>query len=144
MKNFIIVLVFGLSLLSVGCMKKKEEKLIGEWKQIPFTDPDSVISFNFWTFYAGDALIIKDSIIGDTLLESVQYTYDIDGSKLRIFGDWAYGPDAGDPRGEYWVDQLSDDYLKMTKRKHPSNINDTAWWSGSEDRAFLRIELVKL
>lgn len=140
MKNFIIVLAFGFSLLAIGCRGKKEEKLVGEWKQIPFVDPETVTSYNFWIFYPGDALIIKDSVIEGDLIESIQYTYDLDGSKLRIFGDWGYAPAAGDPRGEYWIDQLNDDYLKMTKRKHPA---DTAWWGGSEEGAFLRIELVR-
>jgi len=141
MKNFIVILVLGASLLVAGCRGKKEEKLIGEWKQIPFVDPTTVSYFNYWTFYPGDALVIKkDYIEGGTPSDSTQYTYDLDGSKLRIFGDWGYAPAAGDPRGEYWIDQLNDDYLKMTKRKHPA---DTAEWGGSEAGAFLRIELVR-
>ncbi len=139
MKNIIIVLILAFTIPFIGCRNKEDQKLVGTWKEIPFVKPEEALEIKIWSFYAGDALEIESTSQAgevDTLL----YTYNIDGSTLKIFGDGVYGPATGDVRGEYWVDALDKEFLKMTKRKHPS---DTAYWGGSTDGAFLRIELVK-
>lgn len=137
MKNLIILSVILFSFASISCRNSKGEKAIGTWKQIPFTNPDSVTQMKYWRFYSGDALIITtyhyDENKGD-YVDSIQYTYNVDGNDLKVYGDWDYSASSGDPRGQYWIDEINDDYLKMTKRKHPD---------GSTSGAFLRIELAK-
>ena len=135
MKDFLkagIILLF-VALIG-GCRGDQQNKLIGNWEQIPFTKPDTVKIF--WQFYAGDALI-KYTVVNDKKLDSIHYSYNIDGSTFDIFkgtDNPEYLPSAGDPRGQYWVDKLSDSNFKITKRKHPD---------GSTDAVYLRIEMVK-
>lgn len=133
MKNTIIILILAFTIPFIGCRNKEDQKLVGTWKEIPFVKPEEAPEINMWSFYSGDALEIESTNqTGE--VDTVIYTYDIDGSTLKIFGEGAYSPASGDVRGEYWVDELDDKYLKMTKRKHPD---------GSTDAAFLRKELVK-
>ncbi len=133
MKNIVIILILAITIPFIGCRNKEDQKLVGVWKEIPFVKPEDAPEIKLWNFYAGDALEIE-STSQEGEVDTVQYTYDIDGSTLKIFGDDPYGPATGDVRGEYWVDVLDKEYLKMTKRKHPD---------GSTDGAFLRKELVK-
>lgn len=133
MKNAVIILILAFTLLFIGCRNNEDQKLIGVWKEIPFVDPNDAPNTKLWSFYAGDALEIEiTSTTGE--VDTLVYSYGIDGNTMNIFGDAPYAPAAGDVRGEYWVDVLDKEFLKMTKRKHPD---------GSTDGAFLRKELVK-
>ena len=139
MKNYytLFSLLFLVVLLS-NCRGDDQNKLIGNWEQIPFTDPNDPVATPtkiFWKFYAGDAVTIY-RVTGE-VTDSLQYTYNISGQDFDIFSgidDGQYLPAARDPRGQYWVDLLKDNQLKATKRKHPD---------GTTSAAFMRVELVK-
>ncbi len=137
MKNIIIVFILVFTIPFIGCRNKEDQKLVGTWKEIPFIRPEEAPEIIIWSFYAGDALKIAKTSQSTGEVDSILFRYDIGGSTLKIFtgsGEDEYLPVAGDQCGEYWVDVLDDEYLKMTKRKHPD---------GSTDAAFLRKELVK-
>ncbi len=135
MKNIlgtIIVLLFVV--LFGSCRGDQQNKLIGSWEQIPFAEPDT--NKIVWHFYAGDAVVIYN-VIREEKTDSIHYSYNIDGTIFDVFegaNNPKYLPSAGDPRGQYWVDELSDSNFKITKRKHPD---------GSTDGVYLRFEMVK-
>ena len=57
MKKLSIILPFVIiALCFANCKINRQDKLIGSWKVVPFTDPDSAVSETYWTFYAGDLL----------------------------------------------------------------------------------------
>ena len=56
MKTLKIIIPFIAVLLCFAtCKIDRQDKMIGLWKQIPFTDPDSC-EIKYWLFYAGDIL----------------------------------------------------------------------------------------
>ena len=138
MKNNIhLIIILFLVILLNGCRGDQRTKLIGNWEQIPFTDPETNTSKTYWQFYAGDAVIIKSYVDGIATKDSLQYTYSIEGSVFDVYSgvdDPTYLPANRDPRGQYWIDQLTDDQFKITKRKHPD---------GSTSAVYVRVELVK-
>jgi len=132
-----VALCFG------ACKIDRQDKMIGEWKQIPFKNPDSC-DIKYWRFYAGDILEtyeVKLDSFGertDTTPVSI-YTYYTEGKKLTISdesGDNSdYIPGSNDIRGVYWLDELKKKKrMKMTRREDPKGV---------KEGAFLRIELVK-
>jgi len=46
--------------LLFSCRGSQQDKLIGDWERIPFTQPTEVK--NYWRFYSGDALRYLRSI----------------------------------------------------------------------------------
>jgi hypothetical protein len=132
----ILILVVVLA----GCRGSQQTKLIGVWENIPFIQPGDTV--DYWKFYSGDLLEVfslDESIEPADTLSKIAYQYEVSGSVFSIFvaeggENEDYVPGAGDPRGEYWVDELSNDNFKITKRKHPD---------GSTQSVYLRIELVK-
>ena len=57
MKKLSIILPFiVIAMCFATCKINRQDKLIGYWKLVPFTDPDSAVSETYWTFYAGDLL----------------------------------------------------------------------------------------
>ncbi|HAM98911.1 MAG TPA: hypothetical protein DCQ26_09915 [Marinilabiliales bacterium] len=134
-RNLIIASAIITLAVVAGCRGSQQNKLIGIWEKIPFSEPTS--QSTYWQFFAGEALWVFDldtTISATDTLNLIKYTYSIDGNIFEIFGEGDYGTAAGDPRGEYWVDELNNDYFKVTKRKHPD---------GTTDAAYLRIELAK-
>lgn len=136
MKNTIVAIVLVLSFsLLFSCRSNQQNKLVGTWKYIYHTEPDSS-SVKLWTFFSESELEIEDISEVDTILRV--YSFSIEGSELNIFGDEAeLGPYAAGPnefRGKYWVDELNKEYLKIEKTEHGD---------GSEGNAYLRVEMVK-
>lgn len=139
-RNSIKLLIITLVLIVAGCRGGQQTKLIGVWESIPFTEPNDF--HTYWQFYSGDLLEVyrvdASGATPDTLTKT-GYQYEISGNVFSIFAaDTAsatgYSPGAADPRGEYWVDELSKTNFKVTKRKNPD---------GSTQSAYLRVELVK-
>ena len=59
MKKLSIILPFiAIVMCFATCKINRQDKLIGNWKLVPFTDPDSAVAVTYWTFYAGDLLEI--------------------------------------------------------------------------------------
>lgn len=57
MKKLSIILSFiVIAMCFATCKINRQDKLIGYWKLVPFTDPDSAVSETYWVFYAGDLL----------------------------------------------------------------------------------------
>jgi len=132
--NLAIILVLSLLMALVSCRGDQQNRLIGAWEQIPETEPDSTFSI-IWQFYAGDAVVIYTN--SGEKKDSLQYTYDISGSTFYLrsgVDDPEYIADIRDPRGQYWVDELSNEQFKITKRSHPD---------GTTDAVYLRLELIK-
>jgi hypothetical protein len=134
------VLILILVVVFTSCRGSQQTKLISIWEQMTFREPTDIKTY--WQFYAGDLLEIyqldESKTPADTLSIKT-YQYDIDGISFNIFppdgeDNSNYGKATGDVRGEYWVDELSSDYFKATRIKHPD---------GSTEAAYLRIELVK-
>lgn len=144
MKTLKIIIPFvAVALCFATCKIDRQDKMIGLWKQIPFTNPDSC-NIQYWLFYAGD--IMETYVMGfdsvgertDTV-SSKQYTYYTEGKTLVIFNtsgddsDFIVG--STDIRGTYWVDELKKKKrFKMTRRKLPD---------GTKGGAYMRVELVK-
>ncbi len=147
MKRTSIFLSFiAIAICFASCKIDRQDKLVGYWKQIPFTDPDSSRTFTYWTFYAGDILELYEInntdtayAQGDTLSKRT-FTYTTQGKELNIFSEGRENDDdyiigSGDIRGKYWMDEIKKGKrLKIVKRKHPN---------GSSDGVYSRIELVK-
>ncbi|MFA6400530.1 MAG: hypothetical protein WCX31_02740 [Salinivirgaceae bacterium] len=137
---FITFLLLLIALL-FSCRGSQQDKLLGDWERIPFTEPTEIK--NYWRFYSGSAIEIftldNGVLYGDTL----KYTYSIDGKTFSIFGDGGYDAAAGDIRGKYWVDELSDSYLKLTKTDHPVDPSGNNWGDTVKVYAYIRIELAK-
>jgi hypothetical protein len=127
--------------LLFSCRGSQQDKLIGDWERIPFTQPTEVK--DYWRFYSGDALEVftldNGVLDGDTL----KYTYSVDGKTFSIFGDGAYYTAIKDIRGKYRVDELNDSYLKLTKTDHPVDTSGNSWGDTVGSNPFIRIELVK-
>lgn len=135
------VLILTLVVFFTSCRGSQQSKLISVWEQITFREPTEN-SKTYWQFYDGDLLEIYQLDESQTPVDTLNiktYQYDIDGISFHIFppggeDDSNYGAATGDVRGEYWVDELSSDYFKATRIKHPD---------GSTEAAYLRLELVK-
>lgn len=140
-KTFFSIAILVIIITIIGCRGSQQNRLVGYWEQIPFTDPEDeekTTSKIYWQFYAGDE-VLREIYSMDTLTDTVLFRYNIDGSVLNIFAssedqEESYTAGSGLPMGEYWVDVLTNDNLKATRRKHPD---------GSEGAAFIRLELVK-
>lgn len=134
MKNLFLVLVLAFTLPFIGCRSNDQEKLIGIWDEIPFTNPAESTHETEWIFYSGDRLEVQTTAIESSEDSTVyKYTYAIDGSKLRVFNEIKEDTIASGPHGgEFWVQELGDEYMKITKEK-----------SLSGDYAFERFEFVK-
>lgn len=134
-KSYLIIPFLFFVILISSCRGDQQNKLIGNWEQILFTDPETTTTKIYWQFYAGDALTIyRDNGVD---VDSLQYTYNVEGSIFDVFDgvdNPSYAPAARDARGQYWVDALSDGEFKATKRKHPD---------GTTDAVYMRVELVK-
>ncbi|MCQ2375490.1 MAG: hypothetical protein MJ069_06300 [Salinivirgaceae bacterium] len=147
MKKTIVISLFAvIATIFVSCKMDHQNRYIGVWERVSFSNPDSADRRSEWTFYAGDKLEIatvyiegrkKDSTLNDTI-NFEQYVYSTEGHTLNIYGingDEDYDPASGNIRGNYWVDELKKGKrIKMTRRQHPD---------GSTGAAFYRIELTK-
>lgn len=118
-----------------SCRGDQQNKLIGRWEQISFYDPETVTEDKIWEFTAGEVLNIY-SVVDEVIVDSIQYNYDITGSEFQVVSidETGYAPAARDPRGTYWVDELTKSNFKITKRKHPD---------GTTEAVYMRLELVK-
>ena len=140
MKKITLITFVLLSIVVLfGCRGSQEGRLVGYWKQVPFTAPETTLRTYYWQFYAGNT-IVRETYIDNEISDSTDYTYSIDGSILHIFPttdeqELSYEPGSGEPMGEFWVDLLTKEAMKATRVKHPD---------GTEDAAFLRIELIKV
>ena len=68
MKRLSIILSLVVVALSFStCKINRQDKLIGQWKVVPFTDPDSATSVTYWIFYAGDRLEVYNVSTVDSL-----------------------------------------------------------------------------
>ncbi len=136
MKNIsiAIILVISVSFL-FSCRTNQQSNLVGTWKYIPHTEPDTS-AVRLWSFFASGELEIEDISEQDTLLRI--YSYNIEGSELNIYGDESvlgpYHPNPNEYRGKYWVNVLDKSYCKIEKTEHGD---------GSDGNAYLRVEMVK-
>lgn len=136
MKNLTIAIVLVLvASFTYSCRTNQQNKLIGTWKYIPHTKPDSS-TVRIWIFYSGSELEVVDLVDSDSTIRT--YSYSIEGSELNIFGDdtdlGPYLPSPNEYRGKYWVDDLNKEVLKIEKTEHGD---------GSDGNAYLRVDLVK-
>lgn len=68
MKKLSIILPFVIiALCFANCKINRQDKLIGSWKVVPFTDPDSALSVSYWIFFAGDRLEVYSVSTVDSL-----------------------------------------------------------------------------
>jgi hypothetical protein len=68
MKKISIILPFVIiALCFANCKINRQDKLIGSWKVVPFTDPDSATNVKYWIFYAGDRLEVYSLSTVDSL-----------------------------------------------------------------------------
>lgn len=68
MKKISIILSFVvIALCFANCKINRQDKLIGYWKVVPFTDPDSATTVTYWIFYAGDRLEVYNISTVDSL-----------------------------------------------------------------------------
>ena len=68
MKKLSIILPFIIvALCFANCKINRQDKLIGSWKVVPFTDPDSATNIKYWVFYAGDRLEVYSVSTVDSL-----------------------------------------------------------------------------
>lgn len=68
MKKLSIILPFVIiALCFANCKINRQDKLIGSWKVVPFTDPDSSATTTYWIFFAGDRLEVYSVSNTDSL-----------------------------------------------------------------------------
>ena len=68
MKKLSIILPFVIiALCFANCKINRQDKLIGSWKVVPFTDPDSATNIKYWIFFAGDRLEVYSVSTVDSL-----------------------------------------------------------------------------
>lgn len=68
MKRLSIILPFVIvALCFANCKINRQDKLIGSWKVVPFTDPDSATNIKYWIFFAGDRLEVYSVSTVDSL-----------------------------------------------------------------------------
>lgn len=156
MKRSLMLAFVAVAICFASCKIDRQDKLIGYWKQVPFSDPDSVRTLTYWTFYDGDVLelltVSNPSLNADDTsanqtsqpsdtISLARYSYNTQGKELNISkqgenGDDYYFVGSDDIRGKYWMDELKKGKrLKMVKREHPD---------GSKGGVYMRIELVKI
>ncbi len=168
MKRLSVILAFVAVAVSFSsCKINRQDKMIGYWRQVSFSDPDSVETVKFWTFYDGDVLEIvtvkpktdstkngqlasylpasmpktKEDLNDCDTVQIIQYTYTTEGKELSIFMP---GEDADK---QYIVGSHSIcgeywlDELKKGKRMKMVRRKQPG---GEKGGAYLRIELVKL
>lgn len=66
-KISIILSLVAIALCFASCKINRQDKLIGYWKVVPFTDPDSAAAVTYWIFYAGDRLEVYSLSTVDSL-----------------------------------------------------------------------------
>ncbi len=137
-KYYIFTIIIAVFVALAACRGNQQSKLIGSWKRVYHTNPDSTET-SIWDFYDGDKLeVTTTSLSGaDTIIE---YAYVIDGKNFSIFTpssnpNWPYYEGQQDIRGEYWVDELEKSNFKVTKRSNPLGESGGV--------VYIRIELVK-
>lgn len=168
MKRLSVILAFvAVAVCFSSCKINRQDKMIGYWKQVPFSDPDSVETMKFWTFYDGDVLEVvtvkpktdstqngqlasylpgsmpktKEDLNNCDTVELTQFTYTTEGKELSIF---LPGEDSD---SKYIVGSHSIcgeywlDELKKGKRMKMVRRRQPG---GEKGGAYLRIELVKL
>lgn len=75
MKKLSIILPFVIvALCFANCKINRQDKLIGSWKVVPFTDPDSATTKAYWIFYAGDRLEVYSVSTVDSLGNHIEPT----------------------------------------------------------------------
>ncbi len=138
MKNiFTFFTLIILVTLVLSCRDTEQSKLIGIWKRVLPTEPDTTLT-EYWKFYEGDKLevIFKQNNI-DSIVE---YSYVIKSSDFSIYNPISdanrpYHEAQRDIRGDYWVDELNKENYKITKRANP--LGEQGGF------VYLRIELIK-
>ncbi len=136
MRKFRAIIPLIVAMLCIAsCSIDRQNKLIGYWKRVPFTNPDSS-TISYWTFYAGDVLEVYNvSVAGDTS-DTTVYIYSTKGKELSILpdNDGAISSASGDICGKFWLDELKKrKTIKMTRIEV----------AGKKSGAYMRIELVK-
>ncbi len=127
MKPFFRIITIITLLVLVSC-RDKSEYLVGTWKQIPFTNPDSVRYKHSWKFYAGDALEVTTLDVKTGKDTTIKYTYSLARKEFSITNnEFEYVTGNGDIRGEYYVDELNKKRFKIRKTTHPGEKKGGAY-----------------
>lgn len=108
--RYLIIIFISILLVFAGCKKKKEVQLEGSWLEVPISVQPEEYTIT-WTFNDDNTLEINND--GDIELEaeySMEYKFPkfyIDMISLEFRGY--------DYSGRYRVDELNDDFLKITR-----------------------------
>jgi hypothetical protein len=145
MKKILPILIIALVVFS-GCLKRKESFLVGKWEDVPRVAESSVL--NVWAFKDNNTFEIQmfpyleDGTIGD-VYEVLTGEYTVKKKNVNEFrlileleddnNTYIYNGAGVRVSGEYWIEELDRDILKMTREK----------WE-YESHPFLRIEMIRL
>ena len=167
-KISIILSLVAIALCFASCKINRQDKLIGYWKVVPFTDPDSAAAVTYWIFYAGDRLEVYSLSTVDSLgnhtdiseLTASQTQNKVEKSDSAIFaslstrhrglvaGDtvrfsvFSYNTDGKIIKGSHDIcGKYWMDEIKKNKRLKLVRRKDP---SGSKGGAYLRFEMVKI
>jgi hypothetical protein len=144
MKKILPLILLSLIVFS-GCLDKKESFLVGRWEDVPRIAEPPVL--NVWAFKDNNTFEIETYTYEEdgTLSESPsiitgQYTLEKKSLEYRLTLEtdegserYIYNGSGVIINGEYWVEELDRDMLKMTREK----------WD-YEGTPFLRLEMIRL
>ena len=130
--NLLIYTLIIFSVLFTGCQKKKERLLIGQWKLVPETKPDTS-NYIRWTFFDGDRLEIVPVINSDTSDVKIR-TYHLQSETLKYFINVTGDEGEFTEDGKYRIDELTKKVLHLQR---------VEFTDGTATAAYLRREFVK-
>lgn len=124
-----IIIILLIAALLGGCKKKKEVQIVGTWVEVPMTEQPEEYQTK-WTFIEDGSLF---EYTYDVATDTAEYTlvYKFPKYYVDISG---LGLEVNDYSGRYRIDDLDDEYLKVTRIEHGD---------GSTTGAFLRREFFR-
>lgn len=139
MKKILPILIIALVVFS-GCLKKKESFLVGKWQDVPrVTNPAFL---NVWAFKDNNTFevesfkYLEDGSVGESVNLSIgEYNLKKKNLEFRLTLEYTEGTPLSyyNVEGEYWVEELDRDFLKITREKKDGDGNP-----------FLRLEFIRI
>ncbi|PLX15358.1 MAG: hypothetical protein C0599_16890 [Salinivirgaceae bacterium] len=139
MKKILPILIIALVVFS-GCLKRKESFLVGKWENVQrVADP---VYMHIWAFKDNNTFevesfeYLEDGSIGESVNLSVgEYTLKKKNFEFRLTLEYTEGSPLNyyNVEGEYWVEELDRDLLKITREDAPG-----------DQHPFLRLEFIRV
>lgn len=139
MKKILPILIIALIVFS-GCLKRKESFLVGKWQDVPRVVEPTYL--NVWSFKDNNTFEIEsfkyleDGSLGESVnISKGEYNLEKKNFEFRLTLEYTEGTPLSyyNVEGEYWVEELDRDLLKITREKMDGDQNP-----------FLRLEFIRI